>query len=158
MEGFIDGTQRQIIPIVVMIRACAVPTIFSLSGKLYTVVYYLSMALSGLNSTLVAIGMLIANAVINLAIPSGSAQAVAVMPIMATLSDLIGVCRQTAVLAYQLGDGFTNLLNPACAPLVGCLAAARCTLKDWFKLVIPLYMIVFVICCVFLIIAAGTGW
>ncbi|MCI8455275.1 MAG: YfcC family protein [Lachnospiraceae bacterium] len=158
MEGFIDGAQRQIVPIVVMILACAVPTIFSLSGILDTVVYYLSMALSGLNSALAAIGMFIANAIINLAIPSGSAQAVAVMPIMAPLSDGIGVSRQTAVLAYQLGDGFTNLLNPACAPLVGCLAAARCTLKDWFKLIIPLYMIVFVICCVFLIIATRIGW
>ena len=120
--------------------------------------YYLSLTLDGFSSAFAAIGMFVANAVINMAIPSGSAQAVAVMPIMAPLSDVLGVSRQVAVLAYQFGDGFTNLLNPACAPLIGCLAAARCTLKDWFKLVIPLYIIVFFVCCAFLVIATMIGW
>ena len=158
MKGFIKGAQMQIIPIVVMILACAVPTILDQSGILDSVVYYLSLTLDGFSSAFAAIGMFVANAVINMAIPSGSAQAVAVMPIMAPLSDVLGVSRQVAVLAYQFGDGFTNLLNPACAPLIGCLAAARCTLKDWFKLVIPLYIIVFFVCCAFLVIATMIGW
>lgn len=158
MKGFIKGAQMQIIPIVVMILACAVPTILNQSGILDSVVYYLSLTLDGFSSSIAAIGMFVANAVINLAIPSGSAQAVAVMPIMAPLADVLGVSRQVAVLAYQFGDGFTNLLNPACAPLIGCLAAARCTLKDWFKLVVPLYIIVFFVCCAFLVIATMIGW
>ncbi|MGL5330483.1 MAG: TIGR00366 family protein [Peptostreptococcaceae bacterium] len=102
--------------------------------------------------------MFLANAVINLAIPSGSGQAVVAMPIMAPLADVVGISRQTAVLAYQVGDGFTNLLNPTNAMLIASLGLAKASMKDWFKLVVPLYCIVFVVLCSALLLAVSIGW
>ena len=66
-----------------------------------TVVYYISLPLRALPKAMAAIGMFVANCLINIPIPSGSAQANVVMPIMAPLSDVLGITRQTAILAYQ---------------------------------------------------------
>jgi uncharacterized ion transporter superfamily protein YfcC len=72
---------------------------------------------------------------INLFIASGSGQASVTMPIMAPLADLSGVTRQSAVLAFQLGDGFTDLVNPTSAVLMACLAAARIGYGEWLAFV-----------------------
>lgn len=76
-------------------------------------------------------GMLLFQSVINLFIVSGSGQAAITMPLMAPLADLSGVTRQTAVLAFQLGDGITNIVVPTSAALMGCLAAARLDFTRW---------------------------
>lgn len=84
---------------------------------------------------LTAWGMLAIQSIINLFIPSGSGQAAVTMPLMAPLADLSGVSRQTAVLAFQLGDGLTNLVIPTSAMLMGCLAAARLDFTTWLRVV-----------------------
>jgi uncharacterized ion transporter superfamily protein YfcC len=75
---------------------------------------------------------------INVIITSGSAKAALTMPIMAPFSDLIHVSRQATVMAYQLGDGFTNLLTPTSATLVGVLGVARIPYEKWLKWAWPL--------------------
>ena len=60
------------------------------------------------------------------------------MPIMAPLADLTGLTRQTAVLAYQFGDGFTNMVVPTNALLMGMLALARIPYQRWLQFVGPL--------------------
>jgi uncharacterized ion transporter superfamily protein YfcC len=80
-------------------------------------------------------GMLAVQSVLNLAIVSGSGQAALTMPLMAPLADLSGVTRQTAVLAFQFGDGFTNMMTPASAALMGSLAAARLDWVTWLRFV-----------------------
>ncbi len=77
-----------------------------------TVVYGLASAINGLPKAVSAVGMLVVQSFINFFIPSGSGQAATTMPIMAPLSDVIGVTRQTAVLAYQFGDGISNSIIP----------------------------------------------
>jgi uncharacterized ion transporter superfamily protein YfcC len=69
--------------------------------------------------------MLAVQSACNFFIPSGSGQAYVTMPIMTPLADLTGVSRQAAVLAYQIGDGFTNMLVPTNALLMGMLGKAR---------------------------------
>ncbi len=93
----------------------------------------LSGLVSGLPDWLTAGGMLLVQSAINLLVPSGSGQAAVTMPIMAPLADLAGVTRQVAVLAFQLGDGLTNLVVPTSAVLLGCLAAARVELGLWLR-------------------------
>lgn len=90
-----------------------------------TLVYYLSLPLSHLNSVLAAWGMYISQGFINFFIPSSTGQAVVVMPILSPLSDLIGVTRQTAVLAYQCGDGFWNMITPTHSVLMASLGLAK---------------------------------
>lgn len=70
---------------------------------------------------------------INLFIPSASAKAAVTMPIMAPFSDLIGVSRQTTVLAFQFGDGFTNMITPCSGVLMAVLSVARIPYEKWFR-------------------------
>ena len=100
---------------------------------LNTLLYYGGESLNGLPAWLAAWGMLCFQSVFNFFVPSGSGQAALTMPLMAPLSDLIGVTRQVAVLAFQLGDGLTNMLVPTSASLMGCLGAARLDWLQWLR-------------------------
>lgn len=70
---------------------------------------------------------------INILIPSGSAKAALTMPIMAPFSDVIGISRQATVLAFQFGDGFTNMITPTSGVLMGALGMARIPYEIWVK-------------------------
>jgi uncharacterized ion transporter superfamily protein YfcC len=82
---------------------------------------------------------------INVIITSGSAKAALTMPIMAPFSDLIHVSRQATVMAYQLGDGFTNLITPTSATLVGVLGVAKIPLEKWVKWAWPLILFLIIV-------------
>ena len=70
---------------------------------------------------------------LNIVMPSGSAKAALTMPIMAQFADLIEVSRQTTVLAFQFGDGFTNMITPTSGVLIGCLGVAKIPYGVWLK-------------------------
>lgn len=72
---------------------------------------------------------------INLFIPSASAKATVTMPIMAPFSDLIGVSRQATVLAFQFGDGFTNMITPCSGVLMAVLSVAKIPYEKWFRFI-----------------------
>ena len=72
-------------------------------------------------------------AVINFLIPSASAKAAITIPIMAPFADMVGVSRQAMVLAFQFGDGFTNMLTPTSGVLMAALAMARIPYAQWVK-------------------------
>ena len=80
------------------------------------------------------------------------------MPIMAPLADLTGVTRQTAVLAYQFGDGFTNMLVPTNALLMGILALARIPYQRWVAFVVPLLVKLYLIAGLALVAAVQLGY
>jgi uncharacterized ion transporter superfamily protein YfcC len=109
--------------VVGMARAISVVMI---DGKIMdTLVNWLSMPIGYVGPVLGANFMLIANVVINFFIPSGSGQAVTVMPIMVPLADLTGITRQVATQAFQFGDGLTNCIIPTSGTLMGCLGIAN---------------------------------
>ena len=72
-------------------------------------------------------------AVINFLIPSATAKAAITIPIMSPFSDLVGVSRQAMVLAFQFGDGFTNMITPTSGVLMAALAMARVPYEKWVK-------------------------
>lgn len=82
---------------------------------------------------------------INLFIPSASAKAAVTMPIMAPFSDLIGVSRQATVLAFQFGDGFTNMITPCSGVLMAVLSVAKIPYEKWFKWVWKFILLLIVI-------------
>lgn len=92
-------------------------------------------SIDGLGETIAALLMFLLQSVFNFFIASGSGQAALTMPLMAPLSDLVGVSRQVAVLAFQLGDGLTNIIIPTSASLVGCLGVARLDWSLWFRFI-----------------------
>jgi uncharacterized ion transporter superfamily protein YfcC len=105
-----------------------------------------------------AIGMFLVQSLCNLFIPSGSGQAYVTMPLMAPLADLTGVTRQTAVLAYQFGDGFTNIIIPTNALLMGMLGLSRIPYQRWFRFIVPLLIKVYIVAIIALIIAVSIGY
>ncbi len=94
----------------------------------------------------------------NFFIPSGSGQAALTMPIMAPLGDLVGVSRQTAVLAFQFGDGFTNMIIPTSAVTMGVLSLANIPWQKWAKWILPLQVILFLIGLLLLIPPFFMNW
>jgi uncharacterized ion transporter superfamily protein YfcC len=140
-EAFRSGA-AQMLP-VVLIVALAKGLILLLGGTdpsqpsvLNTLLYQLAHGLEGLPASLAAWLMLVVQSGINFLVPSGSGQAALTMPVMAPLGDLLGVSRQVAVLAFQLGDGLTNLIVPTSAMLMGVLGAARIDWLTWARFII----------------------
>lgn len=82
---------------------------------------------------------------LNIIIPSGSAKAALTMPIMAPFSDMIGISRQATVLAFQFGDGFTNMITPTSGVLIAATGVAKIPYQVWFKWVLPLIIILFAV-------------
>lgn len=82
---------------------------------------------------------------INLFIPSASAKAAVTMPIMAPFSDLIGVSRQATVLAFQFGDGFTNMITPCSGVLMAVLSVAKIPYEKWFRFIWKFILLLVVI-------------
>ena len=105
---------------------------------LHTIVHALSVPLAAAGAYAAAVGMLLIQSLINLFIPSGSGQAYVTMPLMAPISDLVGVTRQTAVLAYQFGDGMMNMIVPTNPVLMGILGIAGIPYDRWFRFIAPL--------------------
>lgn len=152
-DRFIDGTKEVISGALIIGFAQAILIVFQ-DGKLVdSILYFSSTFLSQLSPILNAIGMFFLQLFLNFLVPSGSGQAALTMPIMAPLADLVGVTRQTAVLAFQLGDGISNSLFPTSGVLLAGLAVAGIPFTKWIKWVLPFIFIQIAISIVFLIIA-----
>jgi len=91
-------------------------------------------------------------------VPSGSGQAAVTMPLMAPLSDLLGITRQTAVLAYQCGDGFSNMVIPTSGTLMAMLLMAGVPYERWLRFALPLVGMLLTTSAVFLAIAVAIGY
>ncbi|REL38432.1 YfcC family protein [Rhodohalobacter sp. SW132] len=105
---------------------------------LHTIVHGLSVPLGMVGPELSAVGMMIMQTILNLFVPSGSGQAFVTMPLMAPLSDILGVSRQIAVQAFLFGDGFANMIIPTNAVLMGILGMAGVPYDRWFRFCLPL--------------------
>ncbi len=123
-----------------------------------TIVHALAVALQNVPSALSAVGMVVAQTIIEFFISSGSGQAVATMPIMAPLADLIGITRQTAVMACQFGDGLTNILYPVSGYFIATIGLAKVPYEKWVKWFMPLLCIEWGLTIVFMIIAQMIQW
>lgn len=119
-----------------------------------TVINSLAAVVGKLPGGFAAVGMFWVQSVINFFIPSGSGQAATTMPIMTPLADMVGLTRQTAVMAFHYGDGFSNSIIPTSASLMGVLAMAKVPYEKWFKFIWPLMVIWTVIGSVMCFIAA----
>jgi uncharacterized ion transporter superfamily protein YfcC len=125
---------------------------------LHTIVYHLSIPLQSVGPELASVGMFFFQSILNFFIPSGSGQAFVTMPLMAPVADLTGVSRQIAVLAYQFGDGFTNMIVPTNAVLMGIIGIAGIPYDKWFKFIIPLMLKIWIVGSLALVIAVWIGY
>jgi uncharacterized ion transporter superfamily protein YfcC len=122
-----------------------------------TIVFSIAGLLEGLPAEASALGMLVVQTVCNFFIPSGSGQAFVTMPIMSPLATLTDVPQQTAVLAYQFGDGFTNMIVPTSALVMGALALGKVPYAAWFRFIGPLLLKLFAVAAVMLVLSMHVG-
>lgn len=153
-----EGIQNIILGALIVGIARAISVVLEDGAILDTVVYALSLVITVIPDTLVPVVMMIVQGLINFLIPSGSGQAAATMPIMVGLVDLTDMTRQTAVLAFQLGDGFSNIFYPTSGYFMAALAIAKIKYTDWIKFIWPLLVIWYAVGAVFLVIAYFMNW
>jgi len=110
-----------------------------------TLLYRLSGAMSEMGRISTIGTMYMIQTAINIFIPSGSAKAALTMPLMSQFSDLIGLSRQATVMAFQFGDGFTNMITPTSGVLIGALGVARIPFNKWLKWITPLMIILIIL-------------
>jgi uncharacterized ion transporter superfamily protein YfcC len=110
-----------------------------------TLLHNISGAMADMGKIATVGSMYLMQTAINVFIPSGSAKAALTMPIMSQFSDLIGLSRQATVMAFQFGDGFTNMITPTSGVLIGALGVAKIPFNKWVKWVTPLMIILVIL-------------
>ncbi|MCC8127406.1 MAG: hypothetical protein LIO92_08410 [Clostridiales bacterium] len=139
VKSFIAGTKQMCFSAMLVGCATAVSVILTNGNIIHTIIYGMAQILLVLPRWLVGPVMYYINVIFNFFVSSGSGQAAIVMPIMAPLSDVIGVSRQMAVCAYQYGDGLSNLIFPTNGTMMASIAIAGVKYEKWLKWMLPLY-------------------
>ena len=142
---FIEGMGDILSAAVVVGLAAGIVIVLQDGGVIDTILYGLSKSMNNIGtiaSTEIMYGI---QTLINIVIPSGSAKAAITMPIMAPFSDLIGISRQTTVMAFQFGDGFTNMITPTSGVLIATLGVARIPWEKWVRFIWKFILVLIVI-------------
>jgi uncharacterized ion transporter superfamily protein YfcC len=155
---FVQGAGELVNTALLIGFARAIEITLSDGQVLHTIVNGLSQPLVAVGAELSAVGMLLIQSVLNFFIPSGSGQAYVTMPIMAPISDIVGVTRQVAVLAYQMGDGFMNMIVPTNAVLMGILGMCGIPYGRWFRFIWPLMLQLLVLGSLTMVVAVVIGY
>lgn len=137
-EAFVDGARDLVSAALVVGIARGVVVLAEEVKILDTVLHATASGLGELPAVLALNLMFVFQTCLNFFVPSGSGQAALTMPIMAPLAELVGLTRQMAVLAFQLGDGFSNMIIPTSAVLMGSLEAGKVRYERWFAFAWPL--------------------
>jgi len=157
-RAFIDGIKDMAGAALIVGFAGGILVMLEQGNIMDTVLYGMSAVTEKMPAMAAADAMYVLQMVLNFFIPSGSTKAALTMPLMAPLADLSGITRQTAVLAYQFGDGFTNMIIPTSGVTVGTLAMAKIPFEKWFRWHLPMQMAFFFLSVVLLIWPVLTGW
>ena len=129
------------------------------SGQItHTIVHALASLLQGVPDALTGVGMLFVQSLINFFIPSGSSQCLVTMPILMPLAEIIGLSKQTTILAFQFGDGLSNLGYPSVALIVACLSYTKIPFNKWLKFILPFLGVIYVAAVALVVVATVIGY
>ena len=154
----IAGAKDGLAPALVIGLARGIQWILTASAIIDPIINSISKPLMAMPKYLTPIAVMIVIALFNGLITSGSAKAMALMPILIPLADLVGMTRQTMILAFQFGDGLTNSAWFTSGTLLIFLTIAGIPLKKWWKFVTPLLLILSVVCVVALLVATKINY
>ncbi len=157
-KSFITGVKDIAGAALIVAFAGGIVVILEDGHILDTILYGLASVTSHFGGVLAAQAMFVLQVVLNFFIPSGSTKAVLTMPLLAPLADLSGITRQTLVLAYQLGAGFTSMIIPTSGVTVGTLALAKIPYERWVKWHWKMQAAFFLLSLLALVWPALTGW
>lgn len=130
---FLEGAKDMLSAAIVVGLAGGIIQVLQDGRIIDPILHALASLMSEASKTVAVGSMYVIQTLINIIIPSGSAKAALTMPIMAPFSDVIGISRQATVMAFQFGDGFTNMITPTSAVLIGALGIARIPYEIWIK-------------------------
>jgi uncharacterized ion transporter superfamily protein YfcC len=152
-DNFVAGA-KDLAGVALLVAFASAITVIANDGMIIdTVLHAVAQSLEGVHETIAVWLMFLIQSAINFFVPSGSGQALLTMPLMAPLSDVLGVSRENAVLAYQFGDGLTNIVIPTNPVLIGCIAAAKIEFGTWFRWVLKVEFALFALAFVLLAFA-----
>lgn len=157
VQHFLSGARDIFSAAFVVGLAAGIITVLEKGQVVDTILYYLSGLLQGSELTATT-GMYVVTTLFNFIMPSGSAKAALLMPLMAPLADMVGVSRQVAVVAYQIGDGFTNMITPVSGVLLGVLTMAGIPYHVWVKWIWKFILLLVVLGWVFILPAIYFSW
>ena len=157
-ESFVTGAAGFAGAALVVGLARGVLVIFDGARVTDTLLHSLVVLVQGLPAALTVVGIYAVQVVLSYVVPSGSGQAALSLPILAPLGDLVGVTRQTSVLAYQFGDGFSNVFTPTQGYFMAGLAMLRVPWTRWVKFLWPLQLLWLGMGLVFLLVAHAIRW
>ena len=141
--------------VIIILMAASTGYMIEIGNIMDTFLYHISNLIEGTSRGVAAILLYFFQMMMNFLIPSGTGQAILTIPIMAPLADLIGITRQTVVLAYQFGDGFSNMIWPT-NPLVHiAIGLGGVSYKNWVKWILPIQICLFIVSCLFLLLAVS---
>ncbi|MCX8010992.1 MAG: TIGR00366 family protein [Ignavibacteria bacterium] len=137
---------RDMVGVALIIGCARAILVVATDGKILDMMLY-SMAsiTTQLHPVFAAQAMFVVQGIINFFVHSGSGQAALTMPIMAPLADVIGITRQTAVLAFQFGEGWINPILPTSGVTMGVLGLAGISYDKWFKWMLPIQIYFFIV-------------
>lgn len=142
-----------------VIGLAKVMSIVMIDGNiLHTIVYWLTRPLMNLPRAVASIGMTLVISVVNILIPSASSKSAILVPILAPLTEALGMIPELAVQAFQYGDGFTNLASPLLGWTVGSCVTAGVPFPKWVKWVLPKVLAFMVLACVIMFALTEFGW
>ncbi len=153
MRAYIEGFKAMIFASMIVGLSSSISIILERGMIIDTLIYGLFTPMQYLPTSLSAISMMVSQSLLHLVVPSYSGQAVLTMPILAPLSDLIGLSRQVCVLAYQYGAVMTDLIIPTNGGLMAVLAIAGISFDKWFKFAIKLVLVIMTISAIAIVVA-----
>ena len=142
---FLEGMGDILSAAVIVGLAGGIVIVLQDGGIIETILYGLYKSMSNMGKIASAEIMYGIQTLINIVIPSGSAKAAITMPIMAPFSDLIGISRQSTVVAFQFGDGFTNMITPTSGVLMAALGVARIPWEKWVRFIWKFILVLIVL-------------
>lgn len=157
-RGFMQGARDLVATAIIIGLARGILVVLEDGQVIDTLLHAMASVVGDLGAVGSAWSMFAVQTGLNFFVPSGSGQAALTMPIMAPLADLVGVSRQIAVLAYQLGDGFTNLIIPTNAVLIGAITLGGVPWERWARWMLPLQGVFVVIGLAALAVAVAIGY
>lgn len=157
-ESFVTGAAGFAGAALVVGLARGVLVIFDGAHVTDTILHGLVGLVRELPAAMTVIGIYAVQILLSYIVPSGSGQAALSLPILAPLGDLVGVTRQTSVLAYQFGDGFSNVFMPTQGYFMAGLAMLGVPWTRWVRFLWPLQLIWLGLGLVFLLIAHAMRW
>jgi len=155
---FIQGTFSILPAVLLILMAMSVKHIITLGGIMDTILFHASEMIRGTSPFAAALLIYLLTMFLNFFVASASAKAFLMMPILAPLSDLVGLTRQTAVLAFDFGDGFSNMLYPSNPLLLIALGFTVVSYPKWLRWTLPVQGLMLGLTVIFLVVAVNIGF